>query len=88
MNHHHRKILHSLFAHPVSANIGFKDVVHVLEELGAQITNKSGNRIGVTLGGHTAAFVHAQHTLPKEEVAQVAKFLRTCGIDPANYPEV
>ena len=26
MNHHHRKILHSLFAHPINANIGMKDV--------------------------------------------------------------
>lgn len=86
MNHRHRKILQSLFAHPVSANIDFKDVVHVLEDLGAEIDNKSGNRIGVSLNGHTAAFTHAHHSLPKEEVAQIRKFLESCGVDPANYP--
>ncbi|MFV0294701.1 MAG: type II toxin-antitoxin system HicA family toxin [Hyphomicrobiaceae bacterium] len=86
MNHRHRKVLHALFAHPVSANIDFKDVVHVLEELGAEVDNKSGNRIGVTLKGHTAAFSHAQHSLPKEEVAQIRKFLETCGVDPEAYP--
>ena len=86
MNHRHRKILQSLFAHPVSANIGFKEVVHVLEDLGAEIENKSGNRIGVRLNGHSAAFVHSHHDLPIEEVVQIRKFLTTCGVDPAAYP--
>jgi hypothetical protein len=86
MNHRHRKVLHALFAHPVSHNIAYKDVVSVLEELGAEIDNKSGNRIGVKLNGHNAAFNHAQHDLPAEEVMQVKKFLTTCGVDPAAYP--
>ena len=42
MNHRHRKVLHALFAHPVSANIHFKEVMHVFEELGAEIDNKWG----------------------------------------------
>ena len=86
MNHRHRKVLQALFAHPISANIDFKDVVHVLEELGAEIENKSANRIGVTLNGHTIALVHAQHALPIDEVVQIKKFLTTCGIDPEAYP--
>jgi hypothetical protein len=86
MNHRHRKVLHAVFAHPVSGNIDFKEVVHLLEELGAEVDNKSGNRIGVRFKDHSAAFTHAHHSLPKEEVAQVKKFLETCGIDPAQYP--
>ena len=86
MNHRHRKTLHALFAHPISANIDFKEVVHVLEELGAEVDNRSGNRIGVTLNGHTAVFSHAHHALPKEQVVQIRKFLAQCGIDPAAYP--
>lgn len=86
MNHRHRKVLHGLFAHPISANIDFKDVVHVLEELGAEVDMRSGNRIGVTLRGHTVAFSHVNHSLPKDEVVQIRKFLETCGIDPASYP--
>lgn len=39
MNHKHRKTLHALFAHPVSANINYQAVVHVLEELGAVVEN-------------------------------------------------
>jgi hypothetical protein len=86
MNHRHRKVLQSLFAHPVSANIDFKEVVHVLEALGAEIDNKSGNRVGVKLNGHSAAFVHAHHSLPKEEVMQIKHFLETCGVNPEQYP--
>lgn len=86
MNHRHRKVLHAIFAHPISSNIDFKEVVHVLEHLGGEIDNKAGNRIGVTLKGHSAAFVHAQHSVPKDEVMQIKKFLTTCGIDPADFP--
>jgi hypothetical protein len=86
MNHKHRKTLHALFAHPISANINYQAVVHVLGELGAEIDNKKGNRIGVALNGHSVAFSHANHDLPKEEVVQIKKFLTDCGIDPADYP--
>ena len=86
MNHHHRKTLQALFSHPISANISFRDVVHVLTELGAEIDTRSGNRIGVTLNGHMAAFSHANHTMPKEEVVEMRHFLQKCSIDPADYP--
>jgi hypothetical protein len=32
---------------PVSANISFKDALHVFEALGAEIDYKSGRRVGV-----------------------------------------
>ncbi len=86
MNHHHRKVLHALFAHPISANTDFKQVMHVLEELGAEIDNKSGNRVGVKLNGNSVAFTHVHHDLPKEEVMQVRKFLESCGVTPEKYP--
>jgi hypothetical protein len=86
MNHHHRKTLHALFAHPVSANIDFKKVLHLLEEVGAEVDNKTGNRVGVKLNGHSVALMHAHHDLPKEEVAQVRKFLEACGITPDKFP--
>lgn len=86
MNHRHRKTLHALFAHPVSGNIDFKHVEHLLQDLGAEIEQRSGARVAVKLNGHTAVIHHAQHSLPTEEVAQIRKFLETCGIDPADYP--
>jgi hypothetical protein len=86
MNHHHRKTLQAIFAHPVSANISFKEVRHVFESLGSEIDHKSGRRVGVKLNGHSVAFSHAQHSLPTDEVAQVRRFRETCGIDPDQFP--
>lgn len=87
MNHHHRKILHTVFAHPVSANIGMKDVESVFRELGAEIKQAHSGKIHVALNGHTANFSHGKHSLPKQEVIQIRKFIETCGIDPvADYP--
>jgi hypothetical protein len=86
MSPHHRKTLHALFAHPLGGNIDFRKVRHLLEDLGAAIDDKAGNRIGVTLNGHTVAFTHAHHALPKEEVMQVRKFLENCGFTPDAYP--
>jgi hypothetical protein len=86
MNHHHRKILHALFEHPISANIAFKDVERLLEELGATLDARSGDRLAVTLNGHTAVFHSAHHSMPKDEVVDLRHFLNNCGIDPAQYP--
>jgi hypothetical protein len=87
MNHRHRKVLAQIFSHPISANIDFKEVESVFRELGASIENKHGNRIGVDLNGHSAAFSHAQHSLPKDEVVQIRKFLEGAGVTPDKYPD-
>ncbi len=86
MNHRHRKILHQLFAHPISANIDFNDVQSVLRELGAELEDRSGARVAVTLKGHTVLFHHANHSVPKEEVQQIRRFLVDCGVAPEQFP--
>jgi hypothetical protein len=87
MNHKHRKTLHALFAHPEPANLAPADVEHVLADLGAELNERSGAKYSVTLNGHTAIFRHAQHSLPKEEVRAVRKFLESAGVDPErDYP--
>ena len=43
--------------------------------------------MAVKLNGHTVAFHHAKHDLPKQEVQQIKKFIEGCGIDPVrDYP--
>ena len=87
MNHRHRKVLHALFAHPVSANIHFRDVESVFKELGGELGHSGNGRLSVRLGGHSAAFRVGGHSVSKEEVAQFRKFLETCGIAPQrDYP--
>jgi len=89
MNHRHRKVLHALFAHPISANIAMKDVESVIGELGGTVDKKhhDGARVGFTLHGHSAVFHEAGHSIPKDEVARIRKFIEDSGIDPErDYP--
>lgn len=87
MNHHHRKTLHALFAHPVSGNLSMREVEGVFRELGAEVETGGGGKLHVTLAGKSRSFSRAGHDLPKDEVIQIRKFLIDCGIDPATqYP--
>ncbi|MDJ0685604.1 MAG: hypothetical protein QNJ84_12945 [Alphaproteobacteria bacterium] len=87
MNHKHRKILHSIFAHPIPANLSQREVESVVKEMGGDIEQHSGGRVGLRLNGHSAVFPHSGHSLPKNEVQQIRKFLESCGVDPAkDYP--
>jgi len=86
MNHRHRKLLHALFAHPVSANIDPKLVAAVFEDLGAEVTHGGHGQVKITLNGRTHGFHDTRHSLSKEEVGEIRKFLETAGVDPANYP--
>ncbi len=87
MNHRHRKVLHSLFAHPISANISMRDVTSVFTELGAEVNRSHTGKLSVHLGKHKVNFSTAHHDLPKEEVIQIRKFLESCEVDPQrDYP--
>lgn len=87
MNHRHRKVLHALFAHPVSANIDPKLVRSVFEELGAEVAPGGHGQIKITLNGRTHGFHDTRHSLSKEEVAEMRRFLVEAGVDPArDYP--
>jgi hypothetical protein len=79
--------LHTLFAHPVSANISMRDVESVLKELGATISEAHTGKLHVALNGHSVNFPHAKHSLAKQQVVQVRNFIETCGVDPErDYP--
>lgn len=87
MNHKHRKVLHQLFAHPEPANLAPSDVNAVLTELGATLDERQGDKYAVTLNGHTVVFHHAQHSLTKDEVRHLRKFITDAGVDPeTDYP--
>jgi len=87
MNHHQRKLFHAIFAHPLNANLEMKDIVNVLNGLGAEIDAKSKSRLGVTLNGRMTVLHLASRTLSKTDVMQIRKFLETCGITAEAYPD-
>jgi hypothetical protein len=87
MNHRHRKVLHAIFSHPVSANIDPKAMEAVFEELGAEVSRSGSGRLAVKLGSHAHAFHNTQHSLSKDEVVAIRHFLTQSGVDPArDYP--
>ena len=86
VNHHQRKVLHAIFAHPVNANLDLKDVMGMLTALGAEMDAKTKSRIGITLNGQTTVLHLTQHSLLKAEVMQISKFLESCGISAGAYP--
>ena len=87
MNHRHRKVLHALFAHPVSANIDPKQVHAALADIGAEVEHGGHGQILVRLNGQTLGFHDSRHSLSKEEVGALRKFLAEAGVDPArDYP--
>jgi hypothetical protein len=87
MNHRHRKILHKLFAHPISANIPTRGVEAVLGALGAEVEAGHGGRLHVKLNGNQTVLGFHGVDLSPAEVQQVRRFLVDCGVDPANqYP--
>ena len=86
MNHHQRKILHAIFAHPVNANLEMKDIEAVLNGLGAEIETRTKSRLAVRLNGKETALHLANHALLKTEVMQVRKFLEACGVSADTFP--
>jgi hypothetical protein len=87
MNHKHRKVLHALFAHPISANIPTRSVEAVVKELGGDIEQRHGGRLGLRLNEHFVEIPHDNHALQPSHVQQMRKFLEDAGIDPErDYP--
>ncbi|MBU8537616.1 hypothetical protein [Falsiroseomonas tokyonensis] len=82
MNHQHRKVLHALFAHPVSANIDPKQAFAVFEAVGAEVSTGGHGQVKVSLNGHSRGFHETRHSLSKQEVVEMRSFLASAGIDP------
>lgn len=84
MSHKPEHTLEQLFAHPISMNIHWKDVLHLFESLGAQVEVVHGGREKVRLNGqeHTFHIPHGKSIESKEEVVQIKHFLERCGIGP------
>jgi len=87
MNHRHRKVLHAIFSHPVSANIDPKVLEAMFGELGAEVSHNGSGHLAVKLGSHAQTFHNTQHSLSKDEVVAIRHFLTQSGVDPVrDYP--
>ena len=79
-----QRTLAALFAHPTSANIQWREVEGLFRELGADISEREGSRVGVVLFDEVRVF-HRPHPSPntdKGAVVSVRKWLEQHGVLP------
>jgi hypothetical protein len=84
MKRKHKKTLELIFSRPVSANIKRKDIEALFSELGAEITEREGSRIGVLLFNECRVF-HRPHHSPntdKGAVASIREWLKRNEVSP------
>lgn len=84
MKRKHQTTLNSIFARPTSGNIKWADIEALFIELGAELSEREGSRIGVRLFGERSVF-HRPHPSPntdKGAVASIRKWLKEHGVEP------
>ena len=84
MNRRHERTLASIFGHPTSGNLPWRDVEALLVELEAEVTERQGSRVGVRLFGDRRVF-HRPHPGPdmdKGAVASIREWPRRNGVEP------
>ncbi|WP_159309747.1 type II toxin-antitoxin system HicA family toxin [Spiribacter roseus] len=84
MKREQQQTLESVFARPPSANIQWRQVVSMMQALGAEVTERRRSRVAFILSGK----VNIQHrphpgpSLDKGAVVDLRDFLESCGIKP------
>ena len=84
MRRKHKKTLELIFSRPASGNIKWPDIAALLVELGAEISEREGSRIGVRLFGDRRVF-HRPHPSPntdKGAVTSIREWLRKNEVTP------
>jgi len=84
MKKKHQKTLVLIFKQPTSANINWKSIEALLLELGAEISEREGSRIGIRLFNDRRVF-HRPHPSPKTDkgaVAAIRGWLKDNGVKP------
>jgi len=71
MKRKHKRTLERLFVRPTPANIRWSDIEGLLTELGAEISEREGSRIGVFLFNEVRVF-HRPHPSPNTDKGAVA----------------
>ncbi len=84
MRRKHKKTLEAIYARPTSGNIKWSDIESLFIELGAEISEREGSRIGVRLFGECRVFhrPHPNPTTDKGAVASIRKWLNDNEVAP------
>jgi hypothetical protein len=84
LSRRHRTTLADIFGDPIHATIPWRDIEALFDACGAEISEGSGSRVRVYLGGVRAVFhrPHPQKETDKGAVKSVRRFLREAGLEP------
>ncbi len=80
----HRKTLRAVFDEPARSNVPWADIEKLLNALGAELSEGSGSRVRISLGGVRAVFhrPHPQRETDKGALRSMRRFLDQAGIAP------
>ncbi|WP_193072641.1 type II toxin-antitoxin system HicA family toxin [Pseudomonas sp. FME51] len=84
MKKKNHKTLEQIFSRPASGNIQWRDIEALMLDLGAEISEREGSRIGVRLFNERRVF-HRPHPSPntdKGAVASIREWFRVNGVKP------
>jgi hypothetical protein len=84
MRRRHQTTLERIFARPASGTIRWADIEALFVELGAEVSERRGSRVGVALFGEVRVF-HRPHPSPdvdKGAVASIRSWLESHGVKP------
>lgn len=82
MRKKHTLTLNAIFADPVQSSILWRDIETMLEALGAEISERRGSRICISLNGVDAVFhrPHPRKETDKGAVNSIKRFLKEAGV--------
>jgi hypothetical protein len=85
MQHKDRTTLAEIFAHPVSHNVAWRDVVSLFEAVGAEVTDTKNDGLKVKLAGNERTFhrPHHKNVDSTDEIVEIRKFLEESGVSPS-----
>jgi HicA toxin of bacterial toxin-antitoxin, len=84
MKRRHQRTLETIYAHPTSANIQWRDIEALFRELGAELSEREGSRVAVVLFSEVRVF-HRPHPSPntdKGAVTSIRRWLEQHGVQP------
>lgn len=84
MRRKHARTLNAIFADPIQSGILWRDIETMLEALGAEMSERRGSRICISLNGVDAVFhrPHPRKETDKGAISSMRRFLKESGVEP------
>ena len=85
MSNKQQRMLADLFHEPVSGNIHWRDIEHLLAALGVRMEEHGGAGVHVYLNGRDTVIHRPHHStvMDKREIRALRQFLSIAGVNPA-----